>query len=313
MHISNPYFSLRIQTESLPYRVHVNGAPLTADASGGPANETWPINHMLRSSGENEIALLAPPYEDDHGKGAFEKTAKATLTVLVQEAGQLDKPGLPVMKLCFVGSRAGTPRATEGSSPEGRFDSTREFTSSKTGDVSVGKPTVRALNAQGVLWISRTFSANLGLPEWEFLTSDVMPNFLEDAPSEAEAERIYADLLAAYETVWKGLKSGNIDSILPLFEERSRNTDRAFYLNPGTTQQRLKDSFLEVLKDRSMSLQPIRIEDFWPIETAPRGRLVRLVTGEHSSAILRFEDKDGLSLVYPVTFRRKGGKYIIAL
>jgi hypothetical protein len=311
MGFQNPYFSLHVQTESLPYRVHVNGAPLTADATGGAASETWPINHMLRHSGSNEIALLAPPYENDEGRGAYDESAKATLTVLAQEAGHLDRPGVALMKLCFVGAHAGTLRVTEGSSPDGTFDSSKQFASSKNGDVTVGKPNVRALNRQGVLWVSRAFSVQTALPAWEFLNSDVMPTFYDGVT--AEGRRTYEELLSAYEAVWNGFSTGDIDSILPLFEERSRNTDRAFYLTPGTTQQRLKESIVEVLQDRSMSLQPVRIDGYWSIEVGPGGRLMRLVTGEHSSAILRFEDKDGLSHVFPVTFRRKNGRYVIAL
>jgi hypothetical protein len=100
---------------------------------------------------------------------------------------------------------------------------------------------------------------------------------------------------------------------MPLFEERSRNTDRAFYLKPGTTQQRLRESLVDVLKDRSLTLQPIKADDYWSLEIGPGGRLMRLVKGAHSSAILRFQDKDGLSHVFPVTFRRKNGRYVIAL
>lgn len=312
MQVPNPYLTLRIETDSMPYGVYVNGAPLTADETGGPANETWPINHMLRS-GANEIALLTPPYETDDGKSAFDKKARATLTVMVQEAGHLDRPGIPLMELCFVGERAGTESATNGSSPEGQFDSSRQFIADKSGDVIVNKPRVRTINDDGVLLISRAFAVGLSLPEWEFLgvKTDVVPTLYEGTAT--QAEKLYAGLFAAYEEIWNGLRTGNIDAIMPLFEERSRNTDRAMYLTPGTTQQRLKESFVEVLRDRTMTLQPIKVEGFWSLDVGPGGRLMRLVTGAHSSAILRFEDKDGLSVVYPVTFRRKGGRYIVAL
>jgi hypothetical protein len=310
MHLRDPYFSLRIQAESLPIAVEVNTAPLMEDRTGSVTDETWPINHMLRASGDNEISVQPAQY-DDGGKGVFRRGAKVTLTVLVQEAGHLDRPGMPITKLCFIAAHAGTPHATDGSTPEGQFDSSRQLAPSKDGDIGVGKPKVRVLNAEGVLFVSRTFSAALPIREWEFLSSDVLPDIYNG--QNPEAERTYDALLAAYEVIWKGLKSGNVDSIMPLFEERSTNTDRAFYLAPGTTQRKLKESFERVTHDPTLTLNPIRTDRYWELDIAPGGRLMRLVFGAHSSAILRFDDKDGLSTVYPVTFRRKGGKYIIAL
>jgi hypothetical protein len=218
---------------------------------------------------------------------------------------------MPITKLCFVGAHAGTPRATIGSTPDGQFDSSRQLAPSNNGDIGVGKPKVRALNKAGVLFVSRTFSAALPIREWQFLSSDVLPDIYNEPTP--EAERTYDELLSAYEVIWKGLKSGNIDSILPLFEERSTNTDRAFYLPPGTTQRKLKESFERVTRDPTLTLKPIRTDRHWELDIAPGGRLMRLVFGPHSSAILRYDDKDGLSTVYAVTFRRKGNRYIIAL
>lgn len=309
-----PYITLHIQTSSLPFEVYVNGAPVTADETGSDADITWPINNMLHPWRENEIAILVWTNELDDGSIGFEPGAQATLSVMLQQAGALQEPGRTIGNLHFEADKLRDARATEGSSPSGRYDSARDLASSAAGDVVIGAPFVRELNKEvGLLMVARTFVIPLPLPEWEFFSSEQVATL--NNGETAQTEVLYSELLAAYEELWKKLKAGELDSVMPYFEERSRNTDRAFFLAAGTTQQRLRSSLQEAMADSSLQLGSLKTDGFWTLNVGPTQRLMRLVWGDHSSAIIRFADKEyaGVATTYPLTFRKQGSRYIIAL
>ncbi|MEY4583360.1 MAG: hypothetical protein RL701_8063 [Pseudomonadota bacterium] len=312
MFAQKPYVTVFVEAQSVPFEVHVNGAPVTSNP-GASSRETYPVNQLLRPWGDNEISVLAPPYTLPDGTSGYEDAASVTVTVLVQETGSLDKPGVPVCTLSFHGKTARTPQATEGSSPVGKFDSARKLEPNDRGDVVIGPPRVQKINSAGVLLVSRTFAMPMPLPEWEFLRSDLVPLELE-GPTPA-GDVLYEQLIAAYDLVWQGLKTGDVDKVLPLFEERSRNTDAAFYLFAGTTQKKLKALLEEAVHDPSLALQPIKADESWVMDVCPTARLMRLVTRPHSGAILRFEDitAPGLATTVPITFRKQGERFVIAL
>lgn len=313
MFSNKPYVTLHIEFESLPHEVYVNGAPVSADTSGSPTDETWPINHLLKRWGDNEIALRLTPYEGADGKPEYSEDAKAKLTVLVQQADALDKPGRELATLSFSGKDAFTAQATAGSSPAGKFDTEKQLAESANGDLEVGPARAERRNKVGGLKVSRTLNMIMPLPEWEFLRSDTVPTF-DEGPT-AEGEALYESLLSAYDEIWKGLQSGKLDSIMPLFEERSRNVDRAFYLAPGTTIKALRETFETAIHDSSLRLAPVRQKGYWTMEVGTTGRLMRLVGGDNSRAILRCEDREfpGQATVWPITFRKQGSRFIVAL
>ena len=58
-----------------------------------------------------------------------------------------------------------------------------------------------------------------------------------------------APLFAEYRKVHDALAKKDIDAILPMFEERNRETDMAFYMEPGTTAKRMRESLMSTLTD----------------------------------------------------------------
>jgi hypothetical protein len=311
MFAGKPYVTLRIQAESMPFQVHVNDAPVSYSQTGGPADETYPINQFLNAWGDNVFSILAIPWTQADDTHRFDEPAFIKVTVLVQEAGALDKPGVAIGTLAFRGKHGNTPQALEESSSAGTFDSAKQLAESSRGDVVVGQPHIRRFTSAETLIASRTIAMPMPLPQWEFLRSDKIVFDLDiDRPSDVE---LYEQVLAAYEVVWKGLKAGQVDAILSLFEERSRNNDAAFYLPPGTSQAKLKALLEEACHDPGLQLRALHREEPWTLDVGPGQRTVRFMTGPQGSAALRFTDDVGLSTALPITFRKQGERFIIAL
>src|SRR5690625_7348733 len=65
-------------------------------------------------------------------------------------------------------------------------------------------------------------------------------------------------LYVEYKHIESALKRGDIDSVLPLFSERSSEIDTAFYLEPGTTQQTLRRSMERIHSSNEHDLLELR-------------------------------------------------------
>jgi hypothetical protein len=216
------------------------------------------------------------------------------------------------MKMAFKGGVKG-PAALEGSSPEGLFDSARQMTASRIGDVRVGPVELTKLPEiyHGVR-IRRTVSLPLRLPAWKFLTSErILQN--HEASSEQRA-KLHDDLLAAYQVIWDALAKKDLKSILPLFQERSQETDAALYRTPGTTQERLTEMLTESIESPDMQLAPLAsAHGRWILEVGSEGTLAALLFNYKASPIIRFKRAEkGFRRIFPIYWRREGGRFIIA-
>lgn len=129
------------------------------------------------------------------------------------------------------------------------------------------------------------------------------------------AREAHDSLLKQYEVIWNALQSREIERIMPLFEERSSETDRAFYHPPGTTQAKLRVAFEEMLSDPTRTLHPLRKKKgIWAYEVGPSGKLMRLTYGPRSNAIIFYEHAKipDFRTEFPIVFRKKGDKYIVS-
>ncbi|MEY4581967.1 MAG: hypothetical protein RL701_6670 [Pseudomonadota bacterium] len=308
-----PYISLQVEADRLPFQVYVNGAFVTTELTGTQVNETWPINQLMRS-GTNKIALLIRPWSRAEGPAGFEANSRLTVKILVRESGQPDGPEHELLQLSFNGAGVKTPAMTEGSSPDGDLDSNKDFERVRHGDVTVGPVESKSIDAMGSWLLTRDLSLPLPFPEWEFLRAQRMKPAYE-LGNDAEALSLYERALSAYEGIWKALEAGKIDAILPLFEERSRETDLAMYQSVGTTAGKLKAAFEESLHDKGQHLAPLRpVQGFWTYDVGPGGSLVQLVRGPHGGAILRYSDHrdERYQTGFPIAFRLDGEQLIVA-
>lgn len=306
-----PYLSVRIEAESIRYSVSLNGAFIAANNKGSPANETYPVNHFARSGG-NELAVVLNAWELADGKVGFDATDKIKVTLIVQQAGALEAPPLVIGSLVFSGARAGAEAVNE-STPPGELDSTREFAAASSGDVRWGAVQIAPLNDGGTLLVSRQVSLPLPFLDWDFLRSDSVP--LPFGWDDAKWREAHDELLKPYEVIWNALRDRDVERLMPLFEERSRETDRAFFRAPGTTQNKLREAFEQTLGDPDMKLRPLRPKNgLWYYEVGPSGKLMRLTYGPFSNGIILFEDvtAPALRTEFPIAFRKSGDRYVVA-
>lgn len=304
-----PYLTVKIENKSIPCLVYFNGGFVTVDSTHTVADETWPVNPLARS-GENELAILVFPTEGL--PSGFSPDAAVTVKLLVQEFGKPDRQH-EIATLSFSGAQAGSSAALAASSAAGEFDSTNGMVSVRHGDVIVGSPSVRPLTADGLLVVRRTVSMPLPFPEWAFFRSDSATPAYE--LNMETGLKPYNDLLDAYEKIWTLLKRRDLDRLLPMFEERSREMDQALYETPGTTQAKLRAAFEEALNNTARELRPIRPpeDDFWIYQVGLTGKMLRLSRDDLGGTILRFADKQHptFATIFPIVFRKQGDEFIV--
>lgn len=307
-----PYLTLRIESEATIYQVCVNGAFVSTELEGQASSIALPINHFMRS-GKNEISVEVVPWELEDGKRGFEANDNITLKLLVQSATALEIPGVEIATLSFRGARMGSPEATAASTAAGRLDSAKKFARVSDGDVILGPVESRTVGDGGQLLVSRSITLPLPFLEWDFFRSDTVPQRRTlDAAQRAVARE---ELLQQYEVVWNALRTKNVESIMPLFEERNRETDAAMYFLPGTTERRLRAAFQSMFKDSNRELEPIRSDGVtWDYDVGPTGKLMRLTWGTHANGIITYKHKtiEGLRTEFAIVYRKQGDRYIIS-
>lgn len=307
-----PYLTLHIATADVPYKILVNGVFLAIDYDGNPANMRLPVNHCMRS-GRNELSMVLFPQADESGERSFEKDASAELKLQLQQAGRLDEEPVTITTLKFRGTGIGAQHVLDGSSPARRLDSARKFEPGDDGDVVLGAARSFQQGEFGEILLSQTIELHLPFLEWAFFRSDRVKHVHE--LSEAELDAAYDKLLAAYGVIHQGLKRKNLDAIMPLFEERSREADQAFYLPRGTTDAKLRALFEQTMNDPSMQLSSLQPESgFWGYDVGTTGQIMQLTFGQRGRPIINYHDPKapGYYTVFPIDFRIKDGKYIVA-
>jgi hypothetical protein len=149
---------------------------------------------------------------------------------------------------------------------------------------------------------------------WAFLRSEQLADVYPRGNAEQRAD--YPLLFAAYAEIWNKLAGQDVDGLMPLFEERSRENDEAFYLPIGTTQAKLRKQFEQELAEPSRKLGAIAItpKTQWMYDPGPAGKLRRMVFGSRNGAIIRFVDKEDPTYMtqFPISFRKEAGRYIVS-
>jgi hypothetical protein len=305
MNVASPLIALRLDIEQCFYIVYVNGGLVAADMGASPAHEDDPINHLVRS-GDNELTVYMLEGEEP-------TNCDVKVSVTVSDADDESGRTATALTLAYAAG-TGTNEPTHASSPPGRFDSTHGYRRSDRGDMTVGP--VQLKQAAGPSYklriLSRSFSLHLPFPEWTFFKGDPLREGRE-YPTDDAVKAASDQLLAAYQPLYEMLAKKEIDRFLDACDERSREVDLAFYKPRGTTRLRLKQDLQAALGDPSYKLKPIvRPGKHWTYNVGPSGKLIALTTGSRASSILRFTSAtSSLDLIFPVTFRKEGSRFIV--
>jgi hypothetical protein len=307
MYAPRPLVNLKLDSEQCAYQLWVNGGLVTSNLESNAAHEEQPINHWLRS-GANEIQVYVYKPADEPDR------CDIKLTVNVKDNDHEALPGATAFVLAHSAKAAAAGAPTQGSSPPGVFDSHQGFRSSEKGDVRVGPAKLVQLTGVGseIHVLSRPFNTPLPFPEWAFFRGEPMKQWFEFETKEKRRPS-YEEILGAYQKIWQLLQKRDVKGFLAACEERSREIDLAYYKQPGETAARLRKDLESAMGDADFELATLDGPGVWKYTVGSTGKLLALTQGTTGSPILRYQMKDDtpFSLIFPVVFRKEGGRFIV--
>ncbi len=203
----------------------------------------------------------------------------------------------------------GDGTAVSDSTPFIRLDSSSKFAENASGDVVIGEILAKEISDfDGAYIYEREMYIPSSLPLWSFFGGDVLPDY-DNMPDEEYYQAI-DDLFMPYKLIQDALEKGGVDSIIPMFEERNKETDAAFYLEPGTTENKLRSSLVNACKDENLELARLSSE-FLNIRVESNKKLVSLIREEEMSAIGFNYKSFSASQSYHLIFRRENGGWVL--
>ena len=208
-----------------------------------------PVNQFVKE-GENELMLVAA--QDSKNKKYTENT-HVKMTFRVRPAGSDPNRNITLATLEFSGTRANIGKGMEGSSPADRLNSKNNFISDRKGDIAISEVAITDFQGIGDA-VSRTVTLpKIGLPRWAFFDSEDITKVkgldIEGQLDQQAGKKLIDELLPVYKAIWNALNTRNVSSILPLFDERNRELDAAFFRAPGTTAKMLAKDLRDAAAD----------------------------------------------------------------
>ena len=307
--MERPYFSISLESDLCMGFVLLNGQLLHA-VEMETVKFDLPVNHWIKK-GDNELMMLLAPVDEQGEMGKFNKSTRCSMTLRVRPSGSGLAANVTIAALQF--DAKGTT-GIEGNTAAGRLDSKKEFALAKNGDVVIGKAKRETFQGMGAL-VTRTVTLpEIGLPEWKFSKSDNITDLsgpdIDGRLDEETSARLKKELLLIYRKIWSALKAGTVEKILPLFDERSIETDAAFFKKPGETASRLAKELKDRASDSSIKLFPIT-DDNVLLLVSDNNKLVRLSQNDRKALLCFSDSANGVGYYYDVIFRKSGNKWII--
>lgn len=309
-----PYFSISLESDLCMGYFLLNGQLLYA-AEMAPVKLDLPVNHWIRE-GDNELEMMLAPVDEQGNFGKFPRNAKCAMTLLVRPLESDSGKNLTIAALKFA---AIDPTGIKGNTPEGRLDSKKGFTPANKGDVLISKvkkePFQGPEGAMEGAIVSRSITLpEIGLPEWKFFQSDNITNLsgrdIAGRLGEETSDWLKKELLPIYRKIWSALEAHKAEEVLPLFEERNKEMDAAFFRRPGETGDMLAKDLKDSSSDPNKKLWPIT-DDNVIIQLYDNNKLVRL-SQNNDKPLFAFDyvtHKGSYS--FDVIFRKSGNKWVI--
>ena len=291
-----PVFTMKIHGFGTRYRIHINGVEVYREnSSASQVTTSIPLNHWMRS-GENSLKLTVLPSKKN--EPINEKSeVNAEIYVHNDEAAEQYRIGGFNFK--------GLGYISESDLLGYRLEADL-FTHDKEGEIKAeGVEVEKDTIFEGAIEFNQAFTIPNNLPLWAFFNSDDVPN--DPDLSEEEYWALSAELRDHLKMIQDKLIAGEVDEMMPLFEERNNELDKAFYYSSGVMQAKLKDAFETDIPQL----------DMLPLE----GRYVSYVNEKNLKLASVYRNrkpaisgnyKEGTgSLKFPIMFRKQDGKWII--
>jgi len=296
-----PVFSLKIEGFGCLYFISVNGVTVFRQyTSGAEVNTTVPLNHYMRS-GDNEIRISTWSGNDN----PMTPHARIKVDLMVNDFSTPDDSYV-VTNIDYHNNAPVNESAIKNSTATGRFDSVEGFIADENGDVTVAD--IDETIDKNVFIFVRNVTIPSSLPLWAFFTSDQSPDY--HAMNDEDYYKAMDPLFVYYKRLQDSIDSNDIDSLMPMFAERNRELDAAFYNEPGALEERLKEAFLAAAIDDNATLVDLTPKKVNFLLQA-NNRLISLTRRQADPAVgLNYNERNG-SYSFDMIFRKQDGEWIL--
>jgi|GEM_PF-2249626 len=307
--LEKPYFTIYLESVSIRAVVEFNRQMISTE-SGQPTEVELPVNHLIKA-GDNELTIIL--IANDKKNKNYLENSQVKVSLRVRPSGSDPNRNFTLATLEFTGAKIDDGTEIEGSSPAMRLNSTKEFVADPNGDIAISEAHIKNFQTIGDVVSRKVTLSALGLPRWAFFDSDNITNIKSDdidgAIDENLDKKLIHQMLPIYEAIYNAIKSKNIEPILPLFDERNREYDAAFYRKPGTTARMLAKDLQESATDPDKKLFPITSDNTLS-QVYDNDKLARLRMNNRDPLIaLNFVG--GGSEYYDIILRKQNGRWII--
>jgi len=312
--MKSPYFTMRVGLSHCAGMYQLNGnilelgVPMEVQMQA-PVDVKVPVNHWIQP-GKNEMLMALFPTEDT----GFAPDTTCRMTLRVADA---DAPGgetHDVATLEFSAKDMAEHTGFEGNAGAARLSSAGDYTPQAQGDVVVEEAQPEQGGDGFAVARRRITLPELDFAHWKYLDSEPITGLqgvdLSGQIDDETRARLTAELLPIYREIWQALKKRDVKRILPLFDERNRETDAAMWKPAGATAKQLELALSTAAADKHMKLWPIT-DDNVQVDLHDNDHLVRLMQNNREP-LISFDIAGGGSQSFDIVFRKSGKKWIIA-
>ncbi len=279
------------------YRVYVNGVEVYREnSSASQVTTSIPLNQWMRA-GDNSLKLIVLPSKKNT---PINVKSEVNAELYVHNDGMEQEYRLGGFNFKGLGY------ISEADLLEYRLE-TELFRLDNEGellaqDVEIAEDTI----FDGVIEYKQILTIPNNLPLWAFFNSDDVIN--ESYLLDEEFWALSAEMRDHLEMIQDKLIAGNIDEVMPLFEERNNELDKAFYYSSGVMEAKLRDSFEEDISQLSMLELKGRNVKYVSEKNLKLAAILRTQKG--AAIVGNFIDSQG-SIEFPIMFRKDDGEWII--
>jgi hypothetical protein len=291
-----PVFTIDFHGAGTRYQLYLNGVLVEGNSSGAQSTFDIPVNHWMRS-GKNTLDLTV--YPNDEGEDI---SFKSDIKALLQVRNYGERENFTLGGFSFDGLKY----------KNAVLDKTYQrdienFEIVEAGGITVSEMTEEHdIHFEGTRAYSLTLEVPSNLPLWEFFESDEIPNFTKISGGEIEVLR--AELYKKLRNVQDHLEQGKVDEIMPLFAERNRETDLAFYKEKGQTERELHSDFINDIPTLNMITLDSNSTGY---ESEQNLKLTSGFRNGRKNAISGNLKSGPGNLSFPIMFRQEDGEWII--
>ena len=291
-----PVFTIDLHAAGTRFQLYLNGVLVEGDPSGGQNIYEIPVNHWMRS-GKNTLDLTI--YPDDEGEDI---QSNSVIKALLQVRNFGEQENHTLGGFVFKGATYKTAVLDKAYQRD-----LESFEIVDGGGIRISAlDMIEGAPFKGARKYALSLEIPSNLPLWAFFESDDVPDFL--IVSDEEYEHLRSELYVILKNIQDHLEQGKVDNIMPLFAERNRETDLAFYKEEGQTERALHSDFTNDIPTLNMlNLGP----ESAAYESERNSKLASNFRGERKNAISGNLKNTTGNLSFPIMFRKQDGKWII--